>query len=450
MFPSSSAIKFIGVAMCFLFFQVSGRAADGAFDATFASGGRTTFNLSASNLDGATGAGALQDGRLLIAGECGNNFPCLARLKTDGSFDTTFGPLQLGSARFDQFPNIPQYSTARDVIVLPDNRAVVAGCFGSNNAAIYMVRSDGTGLDTSVGNGNGYFSGTQGTAQFYDCAIRVRRQVDGKFLVLQEVKDNSYGQFMVVSRVAADLSGLDTTFGVNGITRIAFGLAGQSGNTDQPTSLEVQADGKIVVGGYGGHTQRVLEFARLLTSGQFDLSFGADGNGRFHYGITGIDLTASDISIDAAQRAVFSGAYYDGAYTQLVGRLTATGALDASFADGFVTFASAAGTSGTQRVTRVVTTADSIIALGFIPRTNGDTDDYFQVTRLNLAGTKVASFGGGGSTYASFASADTMDTPRALLLTTRGLVVAGSSINGSLQFGVARLQYEHIFESGFE
>lgn len=83
-----------------------------------------------------------------------------------------------------------------------------------------------------------------------------------------------------------------------------------------------------------------------------------------------------------------------------------------------------------------------------------DGNYFFSVARLNLNGALATSFGNNGYSYASFAPPDAStvsDYPTSAILTTRGIVVAGQvQTSGLDQFGVARLQYEHIFASSFE
>ena len=429
----------------------SAHAQDGALDPTFASTGRTTFSISAAKLDAATAVSALSDGRLLLAGDCGTQV-CLVRLKVDGSFDTTYGQLRLGYEVLTVYPYETQSSEppVKDMIILGDGRAAEVG-YAANSGGILIVKADGSGLDTSVGGGNGYFVGTQGSLSLYNFPIRVRQQTDGKFIVLQSVKDSTYGSLFAVSRIASDLSGLDSSFGSEGVVEVAFGLAGANGNADNPEGLVIQPDGKIVVAGYGvmNNGSHAGEFARLLSNGQFDTSFGAAGDGRLTVSVQ--NLRVFDLDIDSNQRLVFGGSEDDGTtYLQTVGRLTPSGVLDPTFNGGLVTYASASGTTGSERVDRVVAQPSGVIAVGEIPQTNGNSAKYFEVTRLDASGRKVSTFGSGGSSYTSFAASDETD-PFAAVVTKQGVVVAGSSINSvGLQIGVARLTNDDIFSSNFE
>src|ERR1700733_13748545 len=154
--PSSGILAQIaGITTAFacLMGHTAAQAADGSFDATFASGGRTTFALSSGNSDYANATLQVVGGKLLMAGSCSFS-GCLAKLNTDGTLDQTYGPLSLGYFVFDNVSGIPHPSNVYDMTILPDGRAALVGCSGDEQTgAIYMVQSDGKSLDLSVGDG---------------------------------------------------------------------------------------------------------------------------------------------------------------------------------------------------------------------------------------------------------------------------------------------------------
>jgi uncharacterized delta-60 repeat protein len=430
-------------------------AADGSFDPTFVNGGRTTF-APASNSNVPQAISETSDGHLIIGGICQD--VCLARLKSDGNLDTSYGPLHTGTALFGQFTGPPSSLEFDDMILLSDGRAVVAGCGGS--PAIFVIRADGSDFDTSVGHNTGFLVGTQGNANVFGCAMRVRKQKDGKLIVLHTGIDNTYGRYVLVTRITADLAGLDPTFGNGGAAKIAFSLKGSTGNADLADALAVQDDDSIVTGGYApdGNNNLNLELARLLPNGQLDTSFGGNGDGRFHFGATGavqFSTRIYDIAIAPDGHVVFGGDYSigPGFVEEMIGQVTKAGVPDARFEGIFLTQAGSDGaTGGSPQITRVTATADSVIALAQIPRPTSAADYYFEVTRFDRLGNKVSIFGGGGSSYASFAADDSSDGARGQVLTTKGLVVTGESESTSnvSSFGVARFQYEHIFGDTFQ
>jgi uncharacterized delta-60 repeat protein len=126
-------------------------------------------------------------------------------------------------------------------------------------------------LDTSFG-GDGtvltdFESGSSDAA--YDLAI----QPDGKIVVA----GNSYGGFggpdFALARYLPNGT-LDPSFGSDGTVHTDFG----SDTLDEAYALALQPDGKIVVAGYSGLSDRsVFALARYLSNGTLDATFSGDG-----------------------------------------------------------------------------------------------------------------------------------------------------------------------------
>ena len=103
--------------------------ADGSPDTTFEMDGRvmTMFNNGSS----ATALTLQPDGKILVAGTTSatNNDYLLARFNTDGSVDSSFG----NAGRFTT--DFSVYDVANDILLLPDNRIVLAGALARNTSA---------------------------------------------------------------------------------------------------------------------------------------------------------------------------------------------------------------------------------------------------------------------------------------------------------------------------
>ncbi|SRX72677.1 T9SS type A sorting domain-containing protein [Aequorivita antarctica] len=123
-------------------------------------------------------------------------------------------------------------------------------------------------LDTSFGN-NGIVltdispNANQGNA--------VSAQVDGKIVVAGYAGDAATYN-MAVARYNTDGS-LDTSFGDNGTLNFPVGSA-----KSIATGMEIQADGKIILGGYtDDNVSGDFALVRLNTDGTFDNTFGNNG-----------------------------------------------------------------------------------------------------------------------------------------------------------------------------
>ena len=380
--------------------------------------------------------------KLLMVGSC-DDVLCLAQLNADGSLDHTYGTTQLGYFRLDQAGLDAIYSST-DLLILPDGRAAVLACDGGGHYyAIFIVKSDGSNLDHSLVNGQGYNSFPAAV-----CARQFKRQSNGMFDVALAYKVPGYGYTMGVQRVLSDISGLDSSFGNNGTAFVAFGLDGSTGD-DEPSALVIQSNDKIVVGGAASKgTATVLGIARLLSNGQLDDTFG-DGDGRLHYPGNSAETQANDLALDSKERVVFGG-YIDeaGTHKRLMGRLTSAGQFDATFGTtGLAEYSFP--NSGDASVASVVVDAQTIVIGSNVPGDN--LNNNFSVSRIDLSGRLVSTFATNGTLYGTYMSSSTRDTASNAIITRHGIVVAGySSLNDVVHFGIARVQFDYIFSDSFE
>ena len=231
---------------------------DGSIDTTFGTGG-----VVSSGPGFATGSGVVlqNDGKIVTAGAVfgqPNHF-ALARYNSDGSVDTTFG---MGGRVATDFGNTVPYS----MMMQPDGKIVLTGSVG-NDFAVARFNIDGS-FDTSFGTGGRVttdFGGSSGAG------YGIARTPDGKIVVagIHEIVVNSAFTYdFAVVRYNADGT-LDTSFGASGKVITDF-----LSSSDIPSSVTVQADGKIIVSGV---TDGNFELVRYNLDGSLDTSFGTGG-----------------------------------------------------------------------------------------------------------------------------------------------------------------------------
>jgi len=340
---------------------------------------------------------ALQaDGKILVGGFFnaynGVTQNYIARLNSDGSLDTSFN---IGSG-FN--------SDVRSIAIQADGKILVGGLFleynGVTQNRIARLNSDGS-LDTSFVTGSG----------FNNSVFSIALQADGKIL--------AGGQFTVyndviqrrIARLNTDGS-LDTSF-VTG-----------DGFNNGLYSIALQADGKIVVGGfftaYNGVTQNRI--ARLNSDGSLDTSF-----------VTGDGFNDTVLSIvpQADGKIIVGGFFneYNGTSTgRGIARLNPNGSLDTSFVT---------GTSFNSGVYSIVLQADGKILVGGQFTTyNGALQGG--IARLNPNGSLDTSF----NISSGFNSA-----VLSIALQADGKILAGgqfTAYNGVTQQRIARLLPEII------
>lgn len=237
------------------------------------------------------------DGKILLAGSFGtvNNTQRsrLARLYADGSLDTAF------------LYNLSGASGTINALVLQTNGAIViAGNFSSVNGSqrygIARLNPSGT-LDGSFTPSNNLYTVN---------ALAV--QPDNKVII---------GGYNFLYRLNADGS-LDGTFTTNATVGSGFTIY----------AIAVQADGKILIGGqfstYNGTTRNNI--ARLNADGTMD--------GNFLNGQTGASSTVRCLQIQPDGKILMGGDFSSVNNTthNRVARLTSTGAADAGFASSTV------------------------------------------------------------------------------------------------------------------
>jgi uncharacterized delta-60 repeat protein len=189
------------------------------------------------------------DGKILVGGAFdsfnGTSTVRIARLNADGTLDNTFNT----GTGFN--------GSVNSVDVQPDGKILVGGVFtsfnGTSTVRIARLNADGT-LDNTFNTGTGFMG------VVYSADV----QPDGKILVGGSfISFNGTSTVNRIARLNADGT-LDNTF-----------TTGTGFNTTV-NSVDVQPDGKILVGGiftsFNG-TSTVNRIARLNTNGTLDAAF---------------------------------------------------------------------------------------------------------------------------------------------------------------------------------
>lgn len=299
---------------------------DGHFDPTFGSGGEVT--ILPGEVTGGSNLAIQPDGKIVVVGNYYDQF--VLRFLPDGSLDPTFdgdGKLILTDLMLG------------DVLVQPDGKIVLAGWIGQGTAADFAVarlNSDGS-FDSTFGvNG---VSRTE-FQNLISGAYGVVLQPDGKIVALGSVSDNGNGNEVALARYNANGS-IDSAFGVsgkviayfetddtrdivvqpdgklvlagayqdyglvmrlepNGAFDTSFGTDGVIVRAGLPfASVGIQANGRIVLGGVDINGRHSL--ARYLENGSPDGSFGEGGVAYTTFPDTGVVSAGGNIRALAIQ-----------------------------------------------------------------------------------------------------------------------------------------------------
>jgi len=258
-------------------------------------------------------------------------------------------------------------------------------CIGSISLTVIAAPTD---LDPTFGNGGKVVSSPDGSQSIFGYAIAL--QPDGKIVMAGSRASSvpSPSEF-VVARYNSDGS-LDTTFGNNGWSSVTF-----DGNSGIAVSVDIQPDGKIVIGGTVGNfapgvQMRDFGIVRFNPNGSLDASFDGDGKltisfndilGSVYLESLSVLKVANDGKIVAAGQALNSTV--DDKF--IVARINADGSLDSTFGTNGK-FADQAGISNQDRISDLVILPDGkIVVVGTLLTVVGN---YRTAIKYNTSGAR--------------------------------------------------------------
>jgi uncharacterized delta-60 repeat protein len=307
------------------------------------------FNPGASSYVGSVAVQA--DRKILVGGDFttlgGQPRSYLGRLNPDGTLESTFNP---GANDY-----------VSSLVVQADRKILVGGNFttlgGQPRNRVGRLNADGT-LDSTF------------TPVASDAVYSLAVQADGKVLVGGSFTALGGQPRNYLGRLNADGT-LDPTFNL-----------GAGGDYPSVASLAVQADGKILVGGYFtalGEQPR-NSIGRLNADGTLDDTFNPRVNS---YG------DVYSLTVQADGKILVGGSFYTlgGQPRNSLGRLNADGTLDSTFNPG-------ASSSVSSVYSLAVQTDGKILVGGFFTTLGGQTGNYLgnYLGRLNADGTPDTTF----------------------------------------------------------
>lgn len=313
---------------------------DGSPDASFGTTNLSPISGGVSyDLDRAVRVDPLS-GKILVSGYTSagahGDDAFLARLNANGGFDGSFGGGD-GWTSFDSLAGGNGNDRAYSLVQDEDGKIAFAGysARSSGDAQAYLARAkaDGSGLDSSFG-GNGVKAG--GDSDF-DAFYSVARTPGGGYVAVGTSKGAHYR--LQVAKFSAS-GQLDSNFN-GGAPLLLGGIVEASDQDDRAYSVTVDKNGKILVTGYGMGASAGSTFdlvvLRLNPNGSLDTSFG-DGGKVVIDRVGGGTASGSDvgysIALDALGRILVAGVTYVQDHTSkdlFVLRLKPNGARDATF-----------------------------------------------------------------------------------------------------------------------
>ena len=242
---------------------------------------------------------------------------------------------------------------------------------------------------------------------------------------------------------------LDATFDGDGLLPLPSG--------GYFTDVEIQIDGKIVV---GGQLSGDFVVRRFLPDGSSDNSFDGDGIAQTNILKGGSADVAYGIALQApdaqGRQKIIAVGYADAGISHprqwAVVRYNANGTLDTTFdGDGKVTTAFTKSKTNTIARNVVVQSDGRIVVVGNAAGVNGSSD--FAVVRYNTNGTLDATFGAGGKVttdlQSEHARTNSNDIARAVVLRADGKLVVVGGVSTGPYFAIVRYNASGALDLSF-
>jgi uncharacterized delta-60 repeat protein len=405
-------------------------AAAGDLDSRFGNGGVAITDFSQTE-DYAYDVAVQSDGKIVVAGQSGiypNLHSALARYNRNGRLDSTFGT---GGKVTLTFNSVSDYLFA--VALQSDGKIVAAGSTSGTAFLLARFNADGS-LDQAFGT-NGSVETTFGDQTAAGSAIVV--QADGKIIVAGVSGAGPYSELndFALARYNSDGS-LDQRFGSSGKVKTHFPGVDNTGSS--ATSVALQTDGKVVVGGYykkNDRTPHQFALARYNSNGTLDSAFGQAGKVMSRMGLG--DAYSFGIAIQSNGRIVLAGyssTTQDHDFS-LVG-YTSNGTVDSSFGTGGFVTTDFSGVSDDIAYGMTLQSDGKLVVAG---RTGEYPENDFAVARYSSDGQLDQTFGVGGKVVSDFSS---IDQAYGVALQSNGkIVLAGVAFANGANFDFAVARY---------
>jgi uncharacterized delta-60 repeat protein len=306
-----------------------------------------------------------------------------------------------------------------------DGKIVVAGASGYSNTDFVLARYNLNGsLDLSFGN-RGVVITDIGSNNDLPNAILI--QGDGKILVGGQSSRGGVPKF-AIARYEKDGS-LDKTFGNKGIVITDFG------NSCIINSLAFQSDDKIIAAGNffnGSNTDFAI--ARYKVNGSLDSSFNGNGESVSDFGNS---ENASSVAIQTNGKILVGGYFTDPAFIShfVLAQYNSNGSIDSSFGSAGTT-TSDFGNSQNFLVAISLQANGKILAGGY---TYVNNSPDFAIARFNENGGVDSSFGSNGGVVTDIDSS--YDLMTCLTINREGKIIAGGTSNIIFNYNLSLARY---------
>jgi uncharacterized delta-60 repeat protein len=353
----------------------------------------------------------------------GNDF-AVWKINSAGKSDTTFDTDGKVEIDFAASSNDQAFAITVD----SSGKVIVAGV-SNNDIALIRLNTNGT-LDNTFDTDGKFTVNIGGT----DTAYAVTIDGGGRIVAAGSSFIGANANFSVVRLNAGGT--LDSSFDSDGTNSVSFGL------NDIGTSVAIDGNGRIVVGGYtdinnattGPNDMGVMRF---LATGALDTSFSGDGRQTIDFGNDDRAWSVAvypNTDVNNGGKVVLAGQWDGGSSDYAVARLDSSGNLDTTFSgDGKFNTTFGAPTFGGAEYARsvLIDAAGKLYVGGYTDA--GANPDNFGLIRLDGVGALDTTFSGDGKEIYDMNATD--DEAYGMAINTNlDLGIAGTNVSGSSDF----------------
>ncbi|MBN8704265.1 MAG: T9SS type A sorting domain-containing protein [Bacteroidetes bacterium] len=415
--------KTITIICLVLFASVPAIAQTGSLDPSFSDDGMAITDFNKTD-DQAYAIAVQADGKIIAAGDTGDDGLLICRYNSDGTLDTGFS----GDGKFVTY--LGRNLDIRAVSILSDGKIVIAGSVVDENyyRSVFVGRLNANGTwDTSfkdTGYQNYFISNNS------DKALAMKVYPDGKILLAGQAYSAGITSFLVM-KLKED-GNYDTSFSGDGIT-LTTNIG--PGGTDNLTGMAVDANGKIYLAGTAMQSdfKDFLAVVKINANGSRDNTFGTSSkvvipayNDRVKVAVQDDGKIILGSNIYQNQKSDF----------HLV-RLNTNGTIDTTFGEkGFVI--KNYGNVYNFFSDLTIQSDGKILMTGFLDMLVSPAE--MLIARFNADGSTDESYGTGGSVQIKPAQTGLYPSSFAFQADGKPLVCGYALINEKYDFAVVRLK----------
>jgi uncharacterized delta-60 repeat protein len=249
---------------------------------------------------------------------------------------------------------------------------------------------------------------------------------------------------------------MDTTFAVQGIYTFDFG-----DEINNCSSLLVQPDGKIILGGYSGNPGNItpifggtfkVAVVRLHSNGMIDSTFGT--NGKYVFNPYPDQCNIMTMAIQTDGKIIAAGAYANVVNSNIISvpifvtRINSNGTLDSSFANNGIFKAYADSFYWSDQVNSCAIAANGKIILGFTTTQSTASNQVFGLMRLTENGLLDQSFGQNGIVKTDIQNVNN-DILKVVKVHQNGKILSAGSTKNSKMMVICRYNVDGSLDTTF-